>query len=118
MADGSMRVDARPPPDIARPQVAASQPAASPADVAQPSQRIHYLDWLWVLALLGVFLYHAVHPFDTLDWHVKNADQSQLISVVLVFFSAWGLGCSSCWRGQGPSSRCDHARPAATPPNG
>jgi hypothetical protein len=39
-----------------------------------------------------VFLYHAVHPFDTLAWHVKNADQSQLISVVLVFFSAWGLG--------------------------
>jgi hypothetical protein len=77
----------------ARPLAATSQPTAPPAQVRQqPSQRIHYLDWLRVLALVGVFLYHAVRPFDTLEWHVKNADQSELISVVLVFFSAWGLG--------------------------
>jgi peptidoglycan/LPS O-acetylase OafA/YrhL len=77
----------------ARPLAATSQPTAPPAQVRQqPSQRIHYLDWLRVLALVGIFLYHGVHPFDTLEWHVKNADQSQLISVVLVFFSAWGLG--------------------------
>jgi peptidoglycan/LPS O-acetylase OafA/YrhL len=77
----------------ARPLAATSQPTAPPAQAHQlPSERIHYLDWLRVLALVGVFLYHAVHPFDTLDWHVKNANQSQLISVVLVFFYPWGLG--------------------------
>lgn len=75
-------------PSTTAPTRVAPAPASSPAGKA----RVHYLDWLRVLALLGVFLYHAVHPFDTLDWHVKNADQSQLISVVLVFFSAWGLG--------------------------
>ena len=81
MTDGSMRVHARPPPGIARPRVATSQPTAPPTEVRQPpSARIHYLDWLRVLALLGVFLYHAVHPFDTLDWHVKNADQSELLT--------------------------------------
>jgi hypothetical protein len=86
MARDSMRMQARP-------LAATSQPTAPPAQVRQqPSQRIHYLDWLRVLALVGIFLYHGVHPFDTLEWHVKNADQSQLISVVLVFFSAWGLG--------------------------
>jgi peptidoglycan/LPS O-acetylase OafA/YrhL len=93
MTDGSMPGQARPPPVITRPLAATSQPTAPPPDAHQPpSERIHYLDWLRVLALVGVFLYHAVHPFDTLDWHVKNADQSELISVVLVFFSAWGLG--------------------------
>lgn len=30
---------------------------------AKPA-RLHYLDWLRVLAILGVFFYHAVHPFD------------------------------------------------------
>jgi len=34
--------------------------------------RVHYLDWLRVLAVLGVFLYHAGHPFDTTGWHVKK----------------------------------------------
>jgi peptidoglycan/LPS O-acetylase OafA/YrhL len=77
----------------ARPLAVTSQPAAPPAGAHRPpSERIHYLDWLRVLALLGVFLYHAVHPFDTLDWHVKNTDQSQLITGVLVFFYPWGLG--------------------------
>ena len=30
------------------------------------SARLHYLDWLQVLAILGVFLFHALHPFDDL----------------------------------------------------
>jgi peptidoglycan/LPS O-acetylase OafA/YrhL len=93
MTDGSMHGQVRPPPVIARPLAVTSQPAAPPAGAHQPpSERIHYLDWLRVLALLGVFLYHAVHPFDTLEWHVKNADQSELITGVLVFFYPWGLG--------------------------
>jgi peptidoglycan/LPS O-acetylase OafA/YrhL len=86
MTHGSMRVQAQP-------LAATSQSAAPPGQVLrQPSERIHYLDWLRVLALLGVFLYHAVHPFDTLDWHVKNAEQSELITGLLVFFYPWGLG--------------------------
>jgi glucans biosynthesis protein C len=93
MPDGSMRVHVRAPPGIARPRVATSQPTAPPTEVHQPpSARIHYLDWLRVLALLGVFLYHAVHPFDTLDWHVKNASQSELLTTLMVFFYPWGLG--------------------------
>jgi glucan biosynthesis protein C len=53
--------------------------------------RLHYLDWLRVIAILGVFLFHAVHAFDDGDWHIKNADQSTAISVVLVLFSLWGM---------------------------
>jgi len=33
----------------------------------QDSDRLYYLDWLRVLAIFGVFLYHAVHPFDAGD---------------------------------------------------
>ena len=54
--------------------------------------RLHYIDWLRVLAILGVFLFHAVHPFDATDWHIKNADQSILVTLVFVIFLyPWGM---------------------------
>lgn len=53
--------------------------------------RLYYLDWLRVLAVLGVFLFHAVHPFDLTDWHIKNAEQSTAITAVLAFMFPWGM---------------------------
>ncbi len=36
-------------------------------------ERLFYLDWLRVLAVLGVFFFHTALPFDYLtDWLVKN----------------------------------------------
>ncbi|MGD8969135.1 MAG: hypothetical protein PVI07_16630, partial [Anaerolineae bacterium] len=48
------------------------------------SARLHYIDWLRVLAILGVFLFHAVHPFDATPWHIKNADTSLVVTLVFV----------------------------------
>jgi glucan biosynthesis protein C len=53
--------------------------------------RVNYLDWLRVLAVAGVFVFHAVHPFDTADWHVKNKEQSDALLIVLAFLVSWGL---------------------------
>ncbi len=53
--------------------------------------RLYYLDWLRVLAIFGVFLFHAVHPFDTIDWQINNAEQSMTITIILVFFNFWGM---------------------------
>ena len=37
--------------------------------------RLYYLDWLRVILIFGVFLFHALHPFDTLiPWYIKNAE--------------------------------------------
>ena len=67
---------------------AATQPERSSAK----SVRLHYLDWLRVLAILGVFLFHAVHPFDATDWHIKNAEQSLVVTLVfVVFLYPWGM---------------------------
>ena len=53
--------------------------------------RLHYLDWLQVLAVLGVFLFHAVHPFDDLaDWHIKNVEKSVLATFFAGFFNFVG----------------------------
>jgi len=67
--------------------------AAEYADrTSAKSVRLHYLDWLRVLAILGVFLFHAVHPFDATDWHIKNADQSLTVTLVFVIFLyPWGM---------------------------
>ena len=66
-------------------------------------ERLYYLDWLRVLAILTVFLYHTLRPFDTTYWHVKNTDQSLAITILLFFFSQWGmvlffvLAGAACW---------------------
>jgi peptidoglycan/LPS O-acetylase OafA/YrhL len=58
----------------------------------EKSTRLHYLDWLQVLAVLGVFLFHAIHPFDDLaDWHINNADKSALATFFVGFFNLWGM---------------------------
>lgn len=38
-----------------------------------PAPRLHWIDWLRVAAIAGVFVYHTLRPFDADDWHVKNA---------------------------------------------
>lgn len=60
--------------------------------ITEKSTRLHYLDWLQVLAILGVFLFHAVHPFDDLvDWHIKNTEKSVLATFYTGFFNLWGM---------------------------
>jgi glucan biosynthesis protein C len=53
--------------------------------------RLYYIDWLRVLAILGVFLFHASNVFDTLPSHIKNAQQSDVITGIQAFFFPWGM---------------------------
>lgn len=54
--------------------------------------RLTYLDWLRAIALLGVFVYHCLQPFSTDEWHVKNTELSEALSIPIAFFGSWGLG--------------------------
>jgi glucan biosynthesis protein C len=54
-------------------------------------ERLFYLDWLRVLAVLAVFYFHTLRPFDTTYWHVKNPQQSLVATILLFFFSQWGM---------------------------
>jgi peptidoglycan/LPS O-acetylase OafA/YrhL len=58
---------------------------------SQAPARLHYLDWLRVIAILGVFLFHAVHPFDFSDWHIKNSELSMTVTVFLGLLFPWGM---------------------------
>ncbi len=52
---------------------------------------LHYLDWLRVIAMLGVFLYHVTLVFSEFHFHIKNAEQSPAITVFLGFLFPWGM---------------------------
>ncbi len=60
-------------------------------DIPQGSVRLHYLDWLRVLATLGVFLFHAINVFSPIDFEISNADRSDLIMAIQGFFFPWGM---------------------------
>lgn len=53
--------------------------------------RLHYLDWLRVLATLGVFLFHAINVFSPAGFEISNADRSDLIMAIQGFFFPWGM---------------------------
>jgi hypothetical protein len=51
--------------------------------------RRYEFDWLRILAILVVFLYHSTRFFNLGDWHVKNADMFVGIEMWIVFASTW-----------------------------
>ena len=60
--------------------------------VTKSVQRIFYLDWLRVLAILAIFgLHHATRFFDTDDWFIKNATTYLSVQVWLEFCTSWGM---------------------------
>jgi len=59
--------------------------------VRHPQPRLHWIDWLRVVAIAGVFVYHTLRPFNTDDWHVKNAETSVALNGLTTFFGSFGL---------------------------
>ena len=53
--------------------------------------RLHYLDWLRVLAVLMVFVFHAVKPFNVGDWIILNSETSIAATVFLILAAPWGM---------------------------
>lgn len=52
-------------------------------------ERIYYIDWLRVLAILAVFLFHCSHIFDTMDFHVKNKETSEICLIFVASCNFW-----------------------------
>ena len=97
----------------ARSQASRRGPSEGSLEGEQPAtrpERVHWLDWLRLISLFGVFVFHALHPFDQFDWHVKNREQSEILSLILAFLFPWGLGLFFLLAGAGAffslRSRC------------
>ncbi|MCC7353855.1 MAG: acyltransferase family protein [Anaerolineae bacterium] len=59
--------------------------------VTREAVRLHYLDWLRVIAILGIFLIHVIVVFSEVDFHINNAEQSSSLTPFGAFFYPWGM---------------------------
>jgi glucan biosynthesis protein C len=62
-----------------------------PNPIAPNPARLYYIDWLRVLAILMVFLFHSTHIFDFGGWQIKNAEQSLFVTIILIILGMWGM---------------------------
>jgi peptidoglycan/LPS O-acetylase OafA/YrhL len=51
--------------------------------------RRYDIDWLRVLAMLAIFLFHNGRFFDLFGWHLKNAEQSIVATLLVVLLALW-----------------------------
>lgn len=62
------------------------------AGLGGPSRRrIYYLDWLKVLIVYGIFVYHVALVFVVATWLVSNHERSALLSLFVAFCFPWGI---------------------------
>lgn len=54
-------------------------------------ERIHYLDWLKVLIVYGILLFHVSLVFTTATWLVSNHERSRVLSAFAGFCFPWGI---------------------------
>ena len=57
--------------------------------VTQTVQRRYDLDWLRVIAILSVFVYHSTRFFNLSDWHVKNPVTYGWVQALEMFMEIW-----------------------------
>src|ERR1700712_3508216 len=51
----------------------------------EQTKRLAYLDWLRILAIIGVLFFHSAMAFTEEKWHIKNSQQSP----ILLEFISW-----------------------------
>ena len=56
------------------------------------SVRLHYLDWLRLIAIVGVWAYHSARPFMVQEWLINSTQTSLAITALfLVFLGSMGM---------------------------
>jgi glucan biosynthesis protein C len=53
------------------------------------SNRQHYIDWLRIVATIGIFLFHNSRVYDLEDWHIKNAQTTLGATQFVEFMNMW-----------------------------
>lgn len=53
------------------------------------TERRYEIDWLRVLAMITVFLFHNARFFDFMDWHVKSAERHLIPMIFVGIVSQW-----------------------------
>jgi len=53
------------------------------------SSRLYYLDWLRVVATIGIFLFHNSRAYDLGDWSIKNTTTTMFATQFVEFMNMW-----------------------------
>ena len=62
----------------------------SPAATIKP-ERIYDLDWMRIIGIIAIFIFHVSHYFGSGFWHVKNLVSSASIEYFGGFFIIWAM---------------------------
>lgn len=69
-----------------------SQSTSQQSRLSQATPRLYYLDWLRVIAILGVWAYHSSRPFMLQEWLINNTQKSPAITFIfLIFLGSMGM---------------------------
>jgi peptidoglycan/LPS O-acetylase OafA/YrhL len=60
-------------------------------EVNRDFERRYDLDWLRIIAILLVFLFHCIRPFDEISWHIDNSIQSEGMTIIMYFLGGAGM---------------------------
>jgi acyltransferase-like protein len=60
-------------------------------ETTHTTERLHYLDWLRVFAVLGVFYAHTADIYDSMYWHIRSGEPNAGLIVLVVFGTQWGM---------------------------
>ena len=55
------------------------------------SVRQYFIDWLRIILILSVFLYHVGMIFSDMHWHIKNDVQISFMQPLLAFLHVWRI---------------------------
>jgi glucan biosynthesis protein C len=53
------------------------------------TSRQYYIDWLRIIATIGIFLFHNSRAYDYGDWHIKNAQTTLGATQFIEFMNIW-----------------------------
>jgi glucan biosynthesis protein C len=54
-------------------------------------ERQYYIDWLRIILILSVFLFHVGMIFNTWDWHIKNDQKFEWLNDIMRFLHYWRI---------------------------
>ena len=61
-------------------------------DTIQKTERQYYIDWLRILLIISVFLFHIGMIFNTWGWHIKNDQQyGGMLRSIMIFLHNWRM---------------------------
>ena len=55
------------------------------------TERLVWIDWLKVIIVFAVFVYHVAEPFFVINWVVSNNERSYLLSALAGFTFLFGM---------------------------